>query len=171
MEELPKRKPVRLKGYDYSQNGAYFVTICTKNRKEILGQIIKGNAGNDAGVFPKIELSEYGEIVHKYISRIKGIEKYVIMPNHVHLIIVIQSEKDGTMWASSPTQSIPQLIQSFKIMVTKEIGFSVFQRSFHDHVIRNERDYQKIWEYIETNPLRWKEDCFYPEQAEREQSL
>ena len=56
-------------------------------------------------------------------------------------------------------------------MLTKEIGFSVFQRSFHDHIIRNERDYQKIWEYIETNPLRWKEDCFYPGQAEREQSL
>ena len=73
------------------------------------------------------------------------------------------------MRASSPTQSIPQLIQSFKIIVTKEIGFSVFQRSFPDRIIRKEQDYQKIWEYIETNPIRWKEDCFYPRRAEQEQ--
>ncbi|MBQ7799940.1 MAG: hypothetical protein IJ370_05555, partial [Oscillospiraceae bacterium] len=62
---------------------------------------------------------------------------------------------------SSPTKSIPQLVKSFKTLITKEIGKSIFQRSFHDHVIRDERDYLKIWNYIDTNPAKWNVDCFY----------
>ncbi len=85
---------------------------------------------------------------------------YVIMPNHIHMIIEIHRE-NGSMWASTPTQSVSQLIKSFKILVTKQIGFSLWQRSFHDHIIRNEQEYEKIWEYIATNPLKWEEDCFY----------
>jgi hypothetical protein len=67
------------------------------------------------------------------------------------------------MWASSPTQSISQKIKSFKILVTKEFGKNIFQRSFHDHIIRGEKDYLKIWNYIDTNPQKWREDCFYIE--------
>ena len=151
--DLPKRKPTRLKGYDYSQNGYYFVTICTHNKKCILSNIV----GDDAHIVP----SKYGIIVEKYISNIVGIDKYVIMPNHIHLII---KNDNGTMWASSPTQSISQQVKSFKTLVTKEIGYKIFQRSFHDHIIRGEKDYLKIWNYIDTNPLKWREDCFYCEE-------
>lgn len=67
---------------------------------------------------------------------------------------------NGTMRASPPTQSIPQLVKSLKILITKEIGFSLFQRSYHDHIIRNEKEYKQIWEYIDTNPLKWEEDKY-----------
>ena len=65
------------------------------------------------------------------------------------------------MKASSPTKNIENIIRSFKIMVTKEIGNSIWQISYHDHIIRGEKDYQKIWEYIDTNVVRWEKDCFY----------
>ena len=158
--ELPKRKKIRLDGYDYSSNGVYFVTICVKDRHELLGEII---VGDDAHIVPNIKLSEIGMVVQKYIDGIVGVDKYIIMPNHIHMIIIINERKNGTMWASSPTirQSISQLIKSFKTLVTKEIEFSLWQRSFHDHIIRNDQEYLRIWEYIDTNPQKWAEDCFY----------
>ena len=150
--ELPKRKPTRLKNYDYSQNGYYFITICTKNKEKILCNIV----GDDAHIVPK----EYGLVAEKYLNREKQIEKYVIMPNHIHMIIKLDN---GTMWASSPTKSVSNIIRSFKTLVTKEIDKPIFQRSFHDHIIRGENDYLKIWNYIDTNPQKWNEDCFYIE--------
>lgn len=162
---LPKRKPTRLKEYDYSTSGAYFVTICVKDRKQLLSKIV----GDDAYIVPKNHLSNYGSICDKYIYNINikyenaTIDKYVIMPNHIHLIILLH----GTMRASSPTNNIETIIRSFKTMVTKEIGFSIWQRSYHDHIIRGEKDYQKIWEYIDTNPLKWELDCFYNSETEQ----
>lgn len=100
-------------------------------------------------------LSKYGKIAKKYIITIPGIKEYVIMPNHIHMIIVI----DGTMRASSPTISL--LIRSFKTLTTKDIGFSIFQRSFYDHIIRDEEDYLTKAKYIEENPARWAEDKYY----------
>ncbi|MEG2215372.1 MAG: transposase, partial [Oscillospiraceae bacterium] len=138
--ELPKRKPNRLKDYDYNQNGAYFITICTKNRRELLGEI---PVGDDAHIVPNIKLSQCGIVSQRYIEGIAGIDKYVIMPNHIHMIIFINDADGGTMWASSPTaQLIPQLIKSFKTLATKQIGFPLWQRSYHDHIIRSEREYQ-----------------------------
>ncbi len=160
MKKLPKRKPIRLKDYDYSTPGAYFITICTKDRKELLSQII---VGDDAYIVPKLHLSEYGLICDKFIKNINvkyknvTIDKYVIMPNHIHLIVVL----DGTMRASSPTMNIESIVRSFKIMVTKTIGDSIWHRSYHDHIIRGDEDYRKIWEYIDTNVLKWEQDCFY----------
>ncbi len=157
--DLPRRRKTRLQGYDYSQNGAYFITICAKNRAHLFGDII---VGGDAHIAPCTELSQYGMVVEKYINGIPGIHKYAVMPNHIHMIIHIDSPGNGTMWASSPTaQPIPQIIRSFKTLVTKEIGFVLFQRSYHDHIIRNEQDYREIWEYIDTNPAKWEKDCFY----------
>ena len=155
--DLPKRKPTRLKDFDYSKNGYYFITICTKDRKKILSDIV----GDDAHIVPK----EYGQIVDKYIRNVFEIKKYVIMPNHIHLIIQIDN---GTMWASSPTghphsNKVSSVVRSIKTLTTKEIGKPIFQRSFHDHIIRDQNDYLKIWEYIENNPQKWKEDCFYTE--------
>ena len=103
-----------------------------------------------------VELSQYGIVAEKYINGITGIDKYVIMPNHVHMIIFIQTEVNG---ASS--QSVSQLVKSFKTLVSKEIGFSLWQRSFHDRIIRNEQEYQQFWTYIENNPANWTCDCFY----------
>ena len=157
--ELPKRKPTRLKGYDYSTAGAYFITICVKDRKQLLSKIV----GDDAHIVPKNELSSYGLVCDTYINNINikyenvAVDKYVIMPNHIHLIIFLH----GTMRASSATKNIENIIRSFKTMVTKEIGNSIWQRSYHDHIIRGETDYQKIWEYIDTNVIRWEKDCFY----------
>ncbi|MEG1550887.1 MAG: transposase, partial [Oscillospiraceae bacterium] len=91
-------------------------------------------------------------------------DKYVIMPNHIHIILILNSN-DGT---GNPSPTIATIIGWLKYQITKQInlhdkttGLQRFQRSYHDRIIRNEKEYQKIWEYIETNPLNWKDDCFY----------
>ncbi len=166
MNDLPKRKPIRLKDYDYSTLGAYFITICVKDRKQILSKII---VGDDAHIVPINQLTNIGQVCDKYINNINtiyenvSVDKYVIMPNHIHLIISLY----GTMRASSPTKNIENIIRSFKTMVTKEIGKAIWQRSYNDHIIRDEKDYQKIWEYIDTNVLRWEKDCLYTSETEQ----
>lgn len=147
------RKPNRLKNYDYSSQGAYFITICTLDRKCILSRIV----GGDALIAPQTNLTHCGEIARKYIESMPGIDKYVIMPNHIHLLIAI----DGPMKASAPTISVPNLIRSFKVLVSKEIGQSIWQRSYHDHIIRDEEDYLNHLQYIENNPAKWSEDNYY----------
>ena len=164
---LPKRKNNRLKDYDYSQPGAYFVTICTKDRKEILSHIKR-----DKGIFdyPQIILTKAGEIaqneileIEKHYENIK-IDKYVIMPNHIHIIVRI-TERINPF----PTKKydIPNIIGKFKASVTRNVGKAfmpsekLWQASFYDHIIRTQQDYKEIWEYIENNPLKWREDCFY----------
>ena len=144
------RQPTRLQEYDYATPGAYFITICTKDRAPILSRVV----GDDAHIVP----TPIGRLVEKYLQSIPGIEKYVIMPNHIHMIVRIA---DGPMWASAPTQPIPSRMRSFKTLVTKELGRSIFQRSYHDHVIRGEQDYRDVWEYIDQNPARWREDELY----------
>ena len=104
--------------------------------------------GDDAHIVPK----KYGLIVEKYIRNVPEIKKYVIMPDHIHMIIHIDN---GTMWASSPTKKVGNIVRSLKILTSKEIGKSIFQRSYYDHVIRNEQDYNEIWDYIESNPMKW----------------
>ena len=150
--ELPKRKQNRLTDYDYSTAGKYFVTICTKNKVKILCDVV----GGDAHIAPYVVLTQYGKTVEKYLRSEPRIEKYVIMPNHIHLIVYL----DGTMWASSPT-TVSNIVRSFKVLVTKEVGTSLFQRSYHDHVIRDERDYREIFDYIEDNPRKWAQDVYY----------
>lgn len=147
------RKPNRLKNYDYSSKGAYFITICTLDRKCILSRIV----GGDALIAPQTNLTHCGEIARKYIESMPGIDKYVIMPNHIHLLIAI----DGPMKASAPTISVPNLIRSFKVLVSKEIGQSIWQRSYHDHIIRDEEDYLNHLQYIENNPAKWSKDKYY----------
>ena len=149
--ELPKRKPNRLSDYDYSQNGAYFITICTQGRKPVLSAIV----GDDAHIVPK----PHGIVVEKYIRNVPEIEKYVIMPDHIHIIIRLDN---GSMWASTPTDGnfqpknkIASIVRSLKTLTTKEVGEAIFQCSYYDHVIRNQQDYNEVWEYIENNPHKW----------------
>ena len=141
---LPNRKLNRLENYDYNQNGAYFITISVKERKEILCDIV----GDDAHIVPK----KYGTIVEKYIRNVPEIEKYIIMPDHIHMIVRIEN---GSMWASTPTNKILNIVRSIKTLTTKEIGKPIFQRSYYDHIIRNQDDYNEVWEYIENNPKKW----------------
>ena len=148
--ELPKRKILRLKEYDYSENGYYFLTVCIAEHKCLLCRII----GNDASVV----LTHFGSVCEKFLRSISGIEKYVIMPNHIHLIIRIEEKAENAASAS-----VSQIVKSFKTLVAKEIGSSIFQRSFYDHVIRDENDFLRIWNYIDTNPQRWTEDKYYSE--------
>ncbi len=166
--ELPKRKPTRLQNYDYSSDGGYFITICTHNRKCILSDIV----GDGVYDIPQINLTEYGKILEKYIVFMStkydniSIDKYVIMPNHIHLIIKIENKSHiGMSQAPYPTANaiIPKFISLFKRYCNREIGNNIFQRSFHDHIIRGEQDYLKIWSYIDTNPQKWNEDKFYTE--------
>ncbi len=157
MKELPKRKRLRLQNYDYSSNGLYFVTICIKDKKPILSIIV----GDDAHIVPKkIVLKPYGIVVDKYIRRINdvydniSVENYIIMPNHIHLLLFIDRyTPNGTMWASSPTK-VETVVRSLKTMVTKEIGFSMWQRSYNDEIIKNEKHFQYVWNYIEYNALK-----------------
>ena len=150
--DIHQRKTNRICEYDYSRNGAYFITICTHERRKILSEIV----GDDAHIVPK----PYGCIVEKYICNVPEIEKYVIMPDHIHMIIRLD---DGSMWASTPTTNhtrlqhsrVASIVRSIKVLVTKEIGRSIFQRSYYDHVIRNQRDYDEVWQYIENNPRKW----------------
>ena len=156
--EYPERKPNRLCEYDYSTQGAYFVTLCTQDRKKILSNIVGGGA-LDA---PVLTLTKIGEIAQKYIlssNQIPGVsvDKFLIMPDHIHLIIQINERVSiGTSRAPSPTNmAIPHFVSTFKRFCHREVGATIFQRSYYDHVIRNEQDYNEIWEYIENNPKKW----------------
>lgn len=142
------RKKLRLNGFDYSTNGAYFVTLCTINRKCILSSIRK--SGNYS--YPEIKLTDIGFIVKKYMNNIPGITNYVIMPNHIHLIV----EKENIL-----NSVLSNDIRSFKTLVTKEVGFQIWQSSFYDHIIRDDYDYNVHLQYINDNPIKWCEDKYY----------
>ena len=157
--ELPKRKSPRIPGYDYSTNGAYFITVCTYEKKQLFGSI-----GADSISARMVERT-FLETIQKY-DKVKS-PVYVVMTNHFHAIIQIERAD----MESAPT--ISQIIQSFKRYSTVEyiklvnenklprFDGKVWQRSFHDHVVRGEKDYLEIWNYIEGNPSKWEEDCFY----------
>ena len=160
MSVIHNRKKNRLSDYDYSSPGAYFITVCTKERKSIFSTVV----GGDAHIAPYTVLTAAGAVVEKYLKRIPGIGHYVIMPNHVHMILHISAANplEGPMWASAPTNvSIEDLVKSWKILVTKELGESIWQRSYYDHIIRNEQEYVKIAQYILDNPAKWQDDRYY----------
>ena len=161
MEELPKRKQHRLAGYDYSKSGYYFVTICTENRmplfwKNVGADIIRPK-NNDTDSF----LSEYGKFVKESIEKISEhyagvfVDRYCIMPNHVHLIIAITSKENGRM-ISAPTLS--RIIGQMKRFASKKCEKSIWQKSFYDEIIRNQAAYDEISKYIFENPMKWEED-------------
>ncbi|MBR4910216.1 MAG: transposase [Clostridia bacterium] len=159
--DLPKRKKNRLDDYDYSQNGAYFITICTKSRKKILSDIV--GAIHES---PEIKLTPYGRILDNHISNLNArfdinIDKYVIMPDHIHLIIVI-TERAIRESPLRRRSLISQAIGFLKMNAARDIhnaGYNgdIWQRSYYDHIIRDKNDYNEIWEYIENNPKKWIE--------------
>ena len=160
------RKRLRLANFDYRQAGTYFITVCVKDRKCILSNIVGGDEAKS--IAPHAELTQYGQVVQKHIINIPGIDHYVIMPNHVHMIIRIENR--GTMEpygsSSSPT-GIPSIIRLWKTLITRDLGFPLFQRSYHDHIIRDEEKYREIWRYVDENPLRWELDRYYEENLDK----
>ena len=164
---LPKRKTTRLKDYDYSTPGAYFITICTKDRKKYLSEIIVGTGVLDC---PQNILTSYGKIANNHLVNMSNfyenikIDKYVIMPNHIHMLIQIldSNTQNGPSGTPVPTNSlIAQFISTFKRFCNKEYEKNIWQSRSNDHIIRGEKEYQKIWKYIDTNVIRWEKDCFY----------
>ena len=149
------------------------MTLCTQDRKCILSRILHKNdansVGDDAHGVPRIQLTRIGKIVEKYIlstNNVKGVSvgDFVIMPNHIHLILFI--DEDGTPRASSPTRQtsvVSNCVSTLKRFVNKEVGENIFQRSFYDRVIRNRDEYMEICNYIILNPENWVQDELYTE--------
>ncbi|MBR5561713.1 MAG: transposase [Clostridia bacterium] len=148
---LLKRKQLRLKGYDYSQNGAYHITICTKDKEQILCNIV----GDGLCAVPKTELTDIGKTVEKSILHINGypdvsVDKYAVMPDHVHILISICNKNAG-----KTDIDIPEIIKRFKSYTANSFGDELWQRSYNDHIIRGQADYDETWQYIDENPLKW----------------
>lgn len=154
--DKPVRKRNRLKDYDYSTNGYYFVTICSKDKNKTFGSISTPEQNYT-------KYSKLGFIIEKHILNIEKhyddvrIDKYVIMPNHVHMIVVIGCNDNNRV----EKHSLSIIVGQFKAGVTKEAGTTVWQRNFHDHIIRTQEDYERIWRYIDANPALWYKDCFF----------
>ena len=165
--ELPKRKNLRLRNFDYSTPGAYFITFCTFNREKTLSDIV--GAIHES---PINKLTECGTIVEQVINKIPDslgviVDRYVIMPNHVHLILCVAPDR---MRGVIPDRRsvISKAVGYIKMNASKAIrthnsSAQVWQRGFHDHIIRDRDDYANIAEYIEENVLRWHLDSLNPE--------
>lgn len=152
---LPVRKLQRLRGFDYSTPTSYFVTICTHNK-----QCIFGNPSS---------LNQYGQIAFRHISFFPDhfpgltIDHCVVMPNHVHLLMTINW---GDIPDGNPFPNLSVIIGSYKSSVSKAIHqinpeLPVWQKSFHDHIPRTEKDFQEIWKYIDENPHNWDSDKYH----------
>ena len=166
-KELQKRKPTRLKGFDYSTMGAYFITICTQNRRKILSRIV----GVDVLGDPKnVELLPYGKIADKYINQMNDfyeniiVDGYVIMPNHIHIMLcVFEGGSPRTSTPTRQTSTVSHFVSTFKRFCNNDYGENIWQRHFNDHIIRNRQDYEEHIKYIYENPIRWHYDELYEE--------
>ena len=160
MEKRPRRKKNRLPGFDYSAPNAYFVTICTWERRNLFWESV----GATIGRLCDLPLSQVGRTVQRAILAIPehypavAIEHYVVMPNHVHILLRICADECGRPMVA-PTVST--IVAQMKGVVSKQHGTGIWQKGFHDHVVRTGADYKKIWTYIDGNPAAWEADCFY----------
>ena len=161
--EHAARKHNRIKDYDYSQNGAYFVTICTQDRKKLLSRICVGTPLPGCPEEPCSSLLPHGLVADRYIRQMNNyydflsVDKYVIMPDHIHLLISIHG-KEGHPRRGVPTKrtsTIARFVGTLKRFCNKEYGENIWQERYYDHVIRNQQDYDEIWNYIDQNPRKW----------------
>jgi putative transposase len=173
------RRSIRLPGYDYTQAGAYYITIVTHNRKNLFGAVI--NHEMCLSPLGKIAFHEWEQLARRFKQVELG--AFVVMPNHVHGIIIIHEDRataDLTAQHNPPdlrraptherfgkpvSGSIPTIVRSYKSAVTLRINYArrsdndpVWQRNYYEHVIRDERDMQAKWDYIEGNPILWDDD-------------
>ena len=162
-EKHLERKKLRLQEYDYRSVGHYYVTVCTRERECLLRSGAQGSsaAGRSGGLDPLPPLSRAGLTAERYLLDIPNhypnvtVDKYVIMPNHIHAVIMI--EPTGVQRSAG----LSSIIKGWKEAVTKALGERIWQRSYYDHVIRNEADYLRICRYIEENPAKWMDDEYY----------
>lgn len=147
------RRSIRLKGYDYSQAGAYYVTILTYQRDRFLGEIV--NHEMHLNLFGKIVLQTWNNLPRHYPHLKLG--AFVIMPDHVHGILILDDNPQCT-----ERHGIPEIVRALKTFSARRInrlcgseGIPVWQRNYYEHIIRNDKDMERIVRYIETNPLRW----------------
>ena len=168
MEELKSRKTTRLKKEYYNRSVIVFLTICTKDRRCILSDIV-GTGVLDG---PKIELTKYGEIADKYIKQLNdfydnlSVESYVIMPNHIHLLLWVKDGENGPSGTPVPTAQntiTARFLSTFKRFCNKEYGLNIWQYRSNDHIIRNRDDYEEHLRYIHENPVNWYYDELYAE--------
>ncbi len=177
--DIHHRRSIRLKGYDYSQAGAYFVTVCTQNRECLFGEIADF----------EMRLNEYGRVVNEtwewlrqQYSRV-DLDEWIVMPNHLHGIILMTDKNDlndsgrggsrtaptsrdsGIVPAPTKRKPLGRLIGAFKTVSTKRIneirataGAQVWQRNYYEHIIRDEKELNRIREYIAANPALWAND-------------
>ena len=164
---VPSRKYPRLKHYDYATSAAYFVTICTHERKQALGSVSNG----------VLSLSPLGRLAEEMIGTIPlhrgkrvSIDTHIVMPNHLHLLISLlpltPTDNEPPYEMGSNTSTIPAIVGSYKSAVTRHWRIysgetamqPIWQTSFHEHVVRNEESYWRIQEYIANNPLQWELD-------------
>ena len=162
VEIYPQRKKNRLDSALYRSNGSCFITICTREKRNLFWQPSVGAALRR----PPDCLNANGQIVQREIVRFADIydgvvtvDHAVVMPNHVHRLLSIHSQRLGGRRNAAPT--ISSVVNQFKGSVTKAVGAPCWQKSFHDHIVRGESDYLRIWEYIDSNPGKWTEDRYY----------
>lgn len=214
--DLPQRKPLRIKAYDYDSDGCYYLTICTAGRKPILSAVTmpcpecnkphqaalptvgrddpgapypggSNHPGNDK-LYPiapppaplleeplfgtaTIRLTPLGQMVERYLLQISDhypgvtLNHYAIMPNHIHLLLTVTGQRraESSRPTQRETQRIPRIVAALKRLTNQTAGRCLWQDSYYDHVVRSERDYLRIWEYIDTNPAHWAEDEYYQE--------
>ena len=163
--ELKNRKSTRIKEYNYASSGAYFLTICTQDRMCTLSKIVL-----DENEILKVRLTPLGELVEEQLLFLESrydsfkLDNYVIMPNHIHILCTLLSN-ESEAGGASPSPTITQIICAFKSLVSRIYGkqkdSKLFQRSFYDHIIRNEADFLEVWDYIDANPFRWNKDKLY----------
>jgi putative transposase len=165
---LPGRKQIRLPDYDYSQPGSYFVTICTFNKQPIFGNIVDG----------AMKRNPYGEIaaacwkdIPLHYPEVKN-DVSIVMPNHVHGIIVIEDGVKQADLKTAPAKKhpLPEIIRAFKTFSAKRInelrssgGTQVWQKGYYEHVIRDEEEFTRIGEYVLFNPAKWETDRENPD--------
>ena len=167
--DIYHRRSVRLKGYDYSQDGYYFVTICTQNRQPLFGEIQKG----------AIILNDAGKMIDYQWNVLAGrfthieLDEYIVMPNHFHGIIIVTNIRAGTRPAPTRMMTIGDMVGAFKSITSceyingvkqnhwKPFDGKLWQRNYYERIVRNETSLQRIRKYIVNNPPRWQQDKLF----------
>ena len=173
-KDIHRRRSIRIQNFDYSQAGAYFVTVCSLNRECLFGELVDG----------QVRLNQYGQMVKSewmktgIIRPNIHLDEFIVMPNHVHGILMINDDGMGTLqraltsekFGKPVSNSLPTIVRLFKSMTTKQINVlrptperPVWQRNYYEHIIRDDGELERICEYIMNNPLQWAEDENNPE--------
>ncbi len=157
MTKIPKRKRTRLRGYDYNSPGAYHLILCSNEHKLLFSKIHKQTY--------EITLTKYGNIIDEtiqFLNKLDGqsIANYVIMPNHIHIILIIEENNEKRKTQNS---KVSTFVNSLKRFTNKKSKINLWQRSFYDSIIEKEEDFYEVWRYIDENPIKWSLDEYYKE--------